>query len=73
MQNGVDLTDENNNSIDAKSKTAAFQGISAVVLSRIGMACPGMGKFNENIVYLELKVFIYHILLKWKIMTFGFK
>lgn len=48
LQNGVDLTDENNNPLDAKSKTAAFQGISAVVLSRIGMACPGMGKCSAK-------------------------
>ena len=45
LKEGISLTDEDNNSLDCQSKTAAVQGISSVVLSRIGMACPGMGKF----------------------------
>lgn len=45
LKEGIALTDEDNNSLDCQSKTAAVQGISSVVLSRIGMACPGMGKF----------------------------
>lgn len=34
--------------MECQSKTAAVQGISSVVLSRIGMACPGMGKFFDK-------------------------
>lgn len=42
LKEGITLTDDNNNSLECQSKTAAVQGISSVVLSRIGMACPGM-------------------------------
>jgi len=42
LKEGIALVDENNNALDCQSKTAAVQGISSVVLSRIGMACPGM-------------------------------
>ena len=37
------MTDINGNKL-GESKNAAQQGIFAVVLSRIGMASPGMGK-----------------------------
>lgn len=41
LRNGVVLLDENNNEVGV-SKNAAFQGISAVVISRVAMAVPGM-------------------------------
>lgn len=47
LRNGVTLVDDQYNSLKVESKKAAFQGISAVVLSRIAMATPGMGKFNH--------------------------
>ncbi|EDW83721.1 uncharacterized protein Dwil_GK13527 [Drosophila willistoni] len=41
LQNGVTLLDEKNNEVGISQK-AAFIGISAVILSRIAMALPGM-------------------------------
>lgn len=41
LQQGVELFDENNEKMGV-SKTAATHGITAVVLSRISMATPGM-------------------------------
>ncbi|XP_068153071.1 sideroflexin-1-3 [Drosophila tropicalis] len=41
LQNGVTLLDEKNNEVGVSQK-AAFVGISAVILSRIAMALPGM-------------------------------
>ncbi|XP_037024562.1 sideroflexin-1-3 isoform X2 [Bradysia coprophila] len=57
LKEGILLTDENNNSLDAQSKTAAVQGISSVVLSRIGMACPGMVLTPLAVQYLTNKGF----------------
>ncbi|XP_044738468.1 sideroflexin-2-like [Chrysoperla carnea] len=39
---GVDLTDENGNPVNAKSKIASVKGISQVIFSRITMCAPGM-------------------------------
>lgn len=47
LQNGIALVDDKNAPLDVQSKNAAFDGISAVVMSRVGMACPGMGKFPD--------------------------
>ena len=58
LQHGVSLTDENNKPLEAQSKKAAFQGISAVVLSRIGMALPGMGKHKPN---THISYFVEHL------------
>lgn len=42
MKNGISLVDDQYNSLDVASKKAAYQGISAVIASRIAMAMPGM-------------------------------
>lgn len=57
LKEGILLTDENNKSLDCQSKTAAVQGISSVVLSRIGMACPGMVLTPLAVQYLTNKGF----------------
>ncbi|KAJ6649853.1 Sideroflexin-1-3 [Pseudolycoriella hygida] len=57
LKDGILLTDENNNSLECQSKTAAVQGISSVVLSRIGMACPGMILTPVAVQYLTNKGF----------------
>lgn len=44
LQKGITLVDDNYNSLGVESKKAAFQGISAVIMSRIAMAAPGMGQ-----------------------------
>lgn len=41
------LLDENNNEVGV-SKNAAFQGISAVVISRVAMAVPGMSWYHKK-------------------------
>lgn len=51
------MYDENKN-ILGESKTAAKQGITAVVLSRILMSAPGMGK-NYTILYLLLLLLLH--------------
>jgi len=43
LRNGVVLLDEKNNEVGI-SKKAAFVGISAVLVSRIAMAMPGMSE-----------------------------
>lgn len=45
LQNGVVLLDEQNNEVGI-SKKAAFVGISAVLVSRIAMATPGMSEYS---------------------------
>lgn len=44
LQNGIALVDDRQTPLAVQSKTAATEGIAAVVLSRITMAMPGMGK-----------------------------
>lgn len=44
LTEGIALFDDKNQPLNVQSKKAATEGISAVVLSRIGMAIPGMGK-----------------------------
>lgn len=46
LKNGITLVDDKYESLNVQSKKAAFQGISAVILSRIAMATPGMGQYN---------------------------
>lgn len=43
LKNGISLVDDKYESLDVASKKAAYQGISAVIASRIAMAMPGMG------------------------------
>lgn len=43
LKNGISLVDDKYESLDVASKNAAYQGISAVIASRIAMAMPGMG------------------------------
>lgn len=43
LKNGISLVDDKYVSLDCASKKAAYQGISAVIASRIAMAMPGMG------------------------------
>lgn len=57
LKEGILLTDEDNKSLECQSKTAAVQGISSVVLSRIGMACPGMVLTPLAVQYLTNKGF----------------
>ncbi|KAK2716533.1 sideroflexin-1-like [Artemia franciscana] len=54
IQNGVPVTDENGNKL-GESKIAAKRGITQVVLSRIGMASPGMLLPPLLMNYLEQK------------------
>lgn len=44
LRQGILLVDDKYNSLNIESKKAAFQGISAVIMSRIAMASPGMCK-----------------------------
>jgi hypothetical protein len=44
LKDGIQVTDENGKNL-GKSKVAAKQAITQVVLSRIGMAVPGMSRF----------------------------
>lgn len=46
LKNGISLVDDKYEDLNVQSKKAAFQGISAVILSRIAMATPGMGQYN---------------------------
>lgn len=50
LKNGITLVDEKFNSLNVESKKAAFQGISAVILSRIAMATPGMGTYQLDVL-----------------------
>jgi len=54
LTDGIELTTEDGEFI-GKSKTAAKQGISMVVLSRIGMAAPGMVGIPLIMNYLDKK------------------
>lgn len=45
LKSGISLVDDKYNSLDVSSKKAAYQGISAVIASRIAMAMPGMGMY----------------------------
>lgn len=64
------MYDENKN-ILGESKTAARQGITAVVLSRVLMSAPGMGK-NYTILYLLLLLLLHinYISIYFKYYTF---
>lgn len=42
LKHGISLVDDQYNSLNVSSKKAAYQGISAVIASRIAMAIPGM-------------------------------
>jgi hypothetical protein len=42
LENGINIYDEEGNEL-GRSKIAARKAISQVVLSRVGMASPGMG------------------------------
>jgi len=55
LTDGVELMTEDGKVLDVKSKTAAQQGISMVVLSRLGMAAPGMVGIPFFMNYLEKK------------------
>lgn len=44
LMEGIELMDDDLKPLGVNSKKAAFIGISSVVLSRIGMGVPGMGK-----------------------------
>lgn len=45
LKKGINLVDDKYNSLDVASKKAAYQGIGAVIASRIAMAMPGMGAY----------------------------
>ena len=62
LTDGIELTTEDGEFI-GKSKTAAKQGISMVVLSRIGMVC--QKKFNLDIAILTPLIHISRPLLVW--------
>lgn len=52
LKNGISLVDDKYESLDVASKKAAYQGISAVIASRIAMAMPGMGmSIIINLIY----------------------
>ena len=55
LTDGVELMTEDGKVLDVKSKTAAQQGISMVVFSRLGMAAPGMVGIPFFMNYLEKK------------------
>lgn len=48
LQQGIALVDDRQQSLGVQSQKAATEGISAVVLSRIVMAMPGMGEYSER-------------------------
>lgn len=49
LQEGIPVVDKNGNKV-ASSKTAAKWAITQVVLSRIGMAMPGMCEFLRSLL-----------------------
>jgi hypothetical protein len=54
LQEGVPVVDDNGNKL-GQSKIAAKTGIIAVVLSRVGMASPGMGKLSFPYLMIIIK------------------
>ena len=54
LSEGIEMTTKDGQPV-GKSKTAARQGISMVILSRIGMAAPGMVGIPFFMNYLEKK------------------
>lgn len=53
LKHGIPVTDENGNRL-GESPNAAKQAIMQVVVSRIGMAVPAMGKVNATLTYIFL-------------------
>lgn len=51
LKYGIPVTDENGNRL-GESPNAAKQAIMQVVVSRIGMAVPAMGKENATLTYI---------------------
>lgn len=68
IQDGVPVVDSNGNKM-GESKVAAKQGIIAVVLSRVGMASPGMGEQKYSIYYINKNIFNFSIITTWWLMA----